>query len=152
MAPPHHLDTAPAYNYTVRGRNAMLMGKIVLPLFLLTLMSPQERKAQTENWEFLGEQTLKAGSHKTTITVPIKSRSVKWVKLESKDADVECDDLTIYLTTGEKEFIRLGESIEAGGESRMMPLPRGKNKLRTVSFKCAVAEKDHGAVIKLWGR
>lgn len=130
----------------------MLIGKIALPLFLVTLMSPQEHKAQTEGWEFLGEQTLKAGNHKATINVPLKARSVKWVKLESKDADVKCGDLTIYLTTGEKEFVRLGESIEAGGESRMMVLPRVKNKLKSVAVKCEVAEKDHGAVIKLWGR
>ena len=130
----------------------MLIGKIVLPLFLLTLVPPQEQKAQTEGWEFLGEQTLKAGNHKATIRVPIKARSVKWIKLESKDAEVRCGDLTIYLTTGEKEFVRLGQTIDAGGESRMMPLPRVQNKLRTVAFKCEVAEKDDGAVIKLWGR
>ena len=45
----------------------MLIGKFALPLFLLALMSPQEQKAQTEGWEFLGEQTLKAGNHKATI-------------------------------------------------------------------------------------
>ena len=67
----------------------MLIGKIALPLFLLALMSPQEQKAQTEGWEFLGEQTLEAGKHKAIINVPIKSRSVKWIKLESKDADVK---------------------------------------------------------------
>jgi hypothetical protein len=34
----------------------------------------------------------------------------------------------------------------------MMPLPRVKNKLRSVAFKYELAEDDQGAVIKLWGR
>jgi hypothetical protein len=130
----------------------MFIVKLAAALFVASLMLPQEEKAKTEGFEFLGEQTLKAGTHKATIQVPIKSRSVKWIKLESKDAGVKVGDLTIYLTTGEKEFIRLGETIDAGGESRMMPLPRVKNKLRSVAFKYELAEDDQGAVIKLWGR
>lgn len=133
----------------------MFVETIILSLFLISPMPIQAEpeKDQAPEWEHLGEETVDIGSEKAEMRVPIKTRAVKWIKFQVGEASVKFGKLTVYFTDGDKKYYNVDESIDAGGETRMIALPRVKNKIKRVVFHYELTdEKSETTVVKLLGR
>lgn len=130
------------------NRKTFLTSLLAFSLTVLGTTAP----AMADNWELLGERTVRLVTERDIIPISSKKQYSK-LKIKVKETGIEILSITIRLATGRTINPPVRIFIPKNGESRVIDLP---GKERTLTSVTLVYRSRPGsterAVIQLYGK
>jgi hypothetical protein len=109
--------------------------------------------SDTAGWYKIGEINVNFQRDRDEILV-LGADKFKSIKFKVIDAPIDLKDLEVYYESGNKQDIKINESIKASGESRVIDLEGGEQRsIKKIVFvyKTLPNRNDENAHVEVWG-
>ena len=114
-----------------------------------------DRKDDDRGWELLGRREVDFGAERDVIPVTASEGRFKRIRLHVSGNGIDLQDLDVTFGNGEKQDVKVRETIREGGTTRVIDLPGEARVIRSVALTYKVAKRLAGrgkATVAVWGK
>jgi len=128
-------------------RNRQMITALLFIMYFSILTAQEKPK-----WQHLGSRKVNFKTDKDVIKVGIKDGLFKAIKLTVHKSGVHFKDMKVHFVNGDVVDVKIRKVIPAGGETRIIDLPRKNRFIKKVVFWYeSTLRNPKRSTVKLWG-
>lgn len=103
-------------------------------------------------WHKIGETIVNFEKDRDEILVIGADRFAS-LQFKVTEAPIDLQDMEVYYESGDKQVVKINESIKSPGESRIINLNGGERTIKKIVFvyKTLPNRKDNKSHVEIWG-